>query len=194
LPLQSEGAFVIFIGLGANLPTRTYGPPRGALGGAICALRDSGISVIRRSPWYESAPVPMSDDPWYVNGVAEIETSLSPHQLIAKLLEIENKTGRLRQEGVLSRVLDLDLIAYNQIVINDEDRDGVNAIVPHPRMPARAFVLLPLADLCPDWSHPKNKETLADMISAIPPGQITRRLEEASGYEGTEWSGPEAIN
>ena len=63
---------MILIGLGANLPTGEYGPPRAALGVALDALNRSGNKLLRRSPWYESAPVPVSDQPWYVNGVAEI--------------------------------------------------------------------------------------------------------------------------
>jgi len=182
---------MIFIGLGANLPTNLYGPPRAALGGALFALRGAGIRVVRRSPWYESAPVPMSDDPWYVNGVAEIETALSPHQLIGELLSIETKAGRFRQMKVTSRVLDLDLLVYDQVIIKAERKGGVDATVPHPRMTSRAFVMLPLGDLCPDWKHPESGKTFEKFISAVPSGQVTRRLEDAAGYEGTEWPGPD---
>ena len=182
---------MIFIGLGANLPTRLYGPPRAALGAALHTLHTAGINVIRRAPWYESAPVPMSDDPWYVNGVAEIRTALSPHQLIRKLLAIETDAGRFRQAGITSRILDLDLLAYDQVVINAETQDGVNASVPHPRMAERAFVMLPLADLCPNWVHPKSGKGITEILSDMPPEQITRKLEDAAGYEGTEWSGPD---
>ncbi len=182
---------MIFIGLGANLPTNRYGPPRAALGGALFALRDAGIEVIRRSSWYESAPVPISNDPWYVNGVAEIGTELSPHQLIKCLLNIETETGRFRQDGELPRVLDLDLLVYNQTILIDETHDNINATVPHPRMTSRAFVMLPLHDLCPDWRHPQGNETLKTYISELPTNQITRQLTDAAGYEGTEWPGPD---
>ena len=180
---------MIFIGLGANLPTEMYGPPRAALGGALHALTQVGIRVVRRAPWYESAPVPVSDDPWYVNGVAEVETTLNPHQLIAKLLEIEAEVGRTRSVANAPRVLDLDLLAYDEIVTSGNGEEGIDASVPHPRMTDRAFVMLPLADLDPDWVHPESQLPIGDIVSRLPGGQITRKLVDAAGYEGTEWPG-----
>jgi len=180
---------LIFIGLGANLPTEIYGPPRATLGGALHALSQAEIRVVRRAPWYESAPIPVSDDPWYVNGVAEIETELNPHQLIAKLLEIEAMVGRTRSVANAPRVLDLDLLAYDDIVTSGHGEGGINASVPHPRMTGRAFVMLPLADLDPGWIHPENQMPISDIISRLPAGQITRKLIDAAGYEGTEWPG-----
>ena len=182
---------MIFIGLGANLPTEQYGPPRATLGGALHALNQTNVQVIRRSPWYESAPVPVSDDPWYVNGVAEVKTKLTPHQLIRTLLVIESKIGRARSVANAPRVLDLDLLVYGQIVICNEREGGVDATVPHPRMTERAFVMLPLGDLEPTWIYPQNHLTIDEIISRLPVGQITRRLDDAKGYLGTEWPGPD---
>ena len=180
---------MIFIGLGANLPTEQYGPPRATLGGALHALDQAGVRVVRRAPWYESAPIPVSDDPWYVNGVAEVETALNPHQLIARLLEIETELGRTRSIANAPRVLDLDLLAYDEIVTSGSGEGGINASVPHPRMTERAFVMLPLADLDPDWIHPESGLKIDEIISRLPDGQITRKLVDAAGYQGTEWPG-----
>lgn len=182
---------MIFIGLGANLPTEQYGPPRATLGGALHVLTEAGIRVVRRAPWYESAPVPVSDDPWYVNGVAEVETQLNPHQLIRKLLEIESGAGRARGVVNAPRVLDLDLLAYDQIITAGDGEGGIDATVPHPRMTTRAFVMLPLNDLDPEWIHPESRLGIREIISRLPPGQVTRRLEDAKGYHGTEWPGPD---
>lgn len=178
---------MIFIGLGANLPTERFGPPRAALGAALHMLAEEGVRTVRRSPWYESAPVPMSDDPWYVNGVAEIETEFPPLRLVGKLLEIEARVGRVRSIANAPRVLDLDLIAYNQQVLSDVADDGTRAIVPHPRMTDRAFVLFPLSDLSPGWQHPQNHIPMQQMIASLPDGQMTRLLPDANGYKGTEW-------
>lgn len=181
---------MILIGLGANLPTEQYGPPRAALGVALDALSMDGIKVLRRSPWYESAPVPISDQPWYVNGVAEIETTKSIHQLIATLLGIEAQVGRIR--GVINapRVLDLDLLVYGDQIVSSTSEGGVAATVPHPRMVERAFVLLPLRDLNPGWCHPASGLSIDQMINTMPEGQDTRKLDDAGGFCGTEWPGP----
>jgi 2-amino-4-hydroxy-6-hydroxymethyldihydropteridine diphosphokinase len=188
--INKRNLVLIFIGLGANLPTEQFGPPRAALGGALFALEQSGIQVVRRSPWYESAPVPVSDHPWYINAVAEISTALTPHQLIGALLEIEAETGRVRSVVNAPRILDLDLLVYHKIVIPGTREEGIDATVPHPRMIDRAFVMLPLGDLAPDWSHPVSGKAAKDIISELPAGQVTRRLEDAGGYHGTEWPGP----
>ena len=182
---------MIFIGLGANLPTERYGPPRAALGAALYALGQAKIRVIRRSHWYESAPMPMADHPWYVNAVAEVETDLTPHQLIGTLLEIEAVAGRARSIANAPRVLDLDLVAYDRVVIGDVREGGIDATVPHPRMTERAFVMLPLRDLDAGWTHPVSAISISEIIRALPDGQITRRLDDANGYQGTEWPGPD---
>lgn len=182
---------MIFIGLGANLPTQQFGTPRATLGGALDALNQDGIRVVRRSPWYESAPVPVSDDPWYVNGVAEVETEMPPHILIERLLEIEQEIGRKRSFINAPRVLDLDLLSYDDVVIANVEEEGSDITVPHPRMSERAFVMLPLFDLHCDWQHPESRQFIKDIIARLPAGQITRRLPDAAGFEGTEWIGPD---
>ena len=181
---------MILIGLGANLPTEQYGTPRAALGAALDALGGEGVTVMRRSPWYESAPVPISDQPWYVNGVAEIESGKTVHQLIATLLGIEARVGRKRGVTNAARVLDLDLLVYGSQIISSVAENGVAATVPHPRMTERAFVMLPLKDICPNWCHPESNLGINQLIEALPEGQDTRKLDDADGFCGTEWPGP----
>ena len=84
-----------------------------------------------------------------MNGVAVVETSLPPGDLLALLHEIERRFGRERREVNAARILDLDLIAYGDLV-----RTDAPPLLPHPRLHERAFVLLPLADVAPDWRHP----------------------------------------
>lgn len=162
---------MIFIGIGANLPSPA-GPPRATAEAALQALAAAGIAVRRRSRWYESAPVPPSDQPWYVNGVVEVETGLDPAALLAVLHRIEAAFGRTRTVANAARPLDLDLLVYDDRVLDGPD--GV--IVPHPRLHERAFVLLPLAELAPDWRHPRTGQAISTLIAALPPGAEARSI------------------
>lgn len=156
---------MILIGLGANLPS-SAGPPLKTLEAALRALGDAGVEIAARSRWYRTAPVPASDQPWFVNGVARIETSLEPIELLALLQKIERQFGRQRGIRNAARTLDLDILDYEGNV--DE---GPDLTLPHPRMPERAFVLLPLAEVAPDWRHPKSGQRVATLIAALPVGQ-----------------------
>src|SRR5262249_22394948 len=125
------------------------------------------------SRWFESAPVPPSDQPWFVNGAAVVDTSLSPVDLLALLHATEQRFGRERRQVNEARILDLDLIAYGDLV-----RTDAPPILPHPRLQERAFVLLPLADLVPDWRHPVDGRSLSEMIRGLPVGQSIQPLAD----------------
>ena len=164
----------IFIGIGANLPHPHYGPPADTCRAAVLALeRTGGIAVRKVSPWYESAPHPPdADQPWYVNGVVMAAGDLAPANLLDALHAVEADFGRERSVRNAARVLDLDLIDYRGLVA---DGAAGGPVLPHPRMTERAFVLLPLRDLAPDWRHPVTGETVDSLIDALPPGQEIRR-------------------
>jgi 2-amino-4-hydroxy-6-hydroxymethyldihydropteridine diphosphokinase len=170
-PSRTIALSPIVIGLGANLPS-SYGSPRETCEAALAEFERRGLTIVARSPWYESAPVPVSDQPWYVNGVVEVVTRLDPAQLLALLHEVEREFGRVRREVNAARVLDLDLLAYGDLV-----REGPEPpVLPHPRLVQRGFVLLPLADLHPDWHHPATGEGIRALIARLPADQVTRRL------------------
>jgi 2-amino-4-hydroxy-6-hydroxymethyldihydropteridine diphosphokinase len=160
----------IYIGLGANLPS-PMGGPVATLEAALADIAAAGVEVRRRSPWYESAPVPRADDqPWYVNGVAEVATDLDPAALLALLQRLETQSGRIRTVANAPRPLDLDIIAYRDLV-----NDGPNPpLLPHIRMKDRAFVLLPLQAIAPDWQHPRSGKGLPELIQALPRDQEIR--------------------
>jgi len=120
----------------------------------------------------------MSDQPWYINGVISVETDLSPRALLELLLEVENFFGRVRSEANAPRVLDLDLIAYNDQIVKDEGKiEDKPFCIPHPRMHERAFVLLPIFDMMPNWIHPKSSAKLSDLIETLPKDQIIEAID-----------------
>jgi 2-amino-4-hydroxy-6-hydroxymethyldihydropteridine diphosphokinase len=96
LLVENTGQGSIFIGGGANLPHPIHGGPRATLEAAFAELGRRGVSVVRVSPWYRTAPVPASDQPWYVNAVAEVVTKLPADRLLLVLHEVEQAFGRVR--------------------------------------------------------------------------------------------------
>lgn len=155
---------MILIGLGANLPHPRYGSPRQTLEAALRELERRGVRLVARSRWYRSAPVPPSDQAWFVNGVAVVESELSPRALLELLHAVEADFGRKRRERNEARTIDLDLLVYGTRV-----EAGPEApILPHPRMAERAFVILPLAELAPDWRHPVSGLTARELAATLP--------------------------
>ena len=146
--------------------------PHETLAAAIAALGGAGMTIMAQSSIWLTAPVPVSDQPWYHNAVVRVETVQSPYTLLETLQGIENEFGRVRSVRNAPRVIDLDLIAYNDSIL-----DRPELIVPHPRMHQRAFVLLPLRELAPDWVHPVTGVRLADMIAALPVDQQAQIMD-----------------
>jgi 2-amino-4-hydroxy-6-hydroxymethyldihydropteridine diphosphokinase len=160
----------VYIGLGANLPSPQHGTPRATIEAAIAALEARGLAVIARSPFYESEPIPVSDQPWYLNAVIEVATDLAPPEVLQILHSVENAFGRVRGVRNEARVLDLDLLDHRGAV-----REGPDSpILPHPRLTDRAFVLLPLRDIASDWRHPVNGHRVAELLESLPQGQRIR--------------------
>lgn len=159
----------IFIGLGANLDHPRYGSPIRTLSKALARLGDVGITLVRRSRWYRTSPVPVSDQPWYLNAVAEVRTGLGPEATLAALNRIEDLFGRVRSERDAPRWIDLDLLDYNHVIKSNHINKLL--ILPHGRLHERAFVLLPLAELAPAWRHPVLHEAIATLIARLPPAQ-----------------------
>jgi len=164
---------MILVALGANLPSR-FGTPSQTLYAALKALMVAGIKPVQVSRVWKTKPVPYVEGyPWYHNAVCEVDTDLEPMDLLDALLDIEADFGRVRTIQNAPRVLDLDLIAYDDEII----REGEKLIVPHPRMQGRAFVLMPMADFIDDWAHPESKKTLEQLLAALPADQIAEPIE-----------------
>ena len=165
----------LYIGLGANLPHQQFGLPRATLEHVLTLLPAAGLRIVARSGWYESAPVPVSDQPWFVNGVIRVETDLAPAAVLAELHRIEAELGRQRGERNAARSVDLDILAIGKMILDSP----APPIVPHPRLAERAFVLLPLAELAPDWRHPVTGAPISALIAALPRDQVTRPLRDS---------------
>jgi 2-amino-4-hydroxy-6-hydroxymethyldihydropteridine diphosphokinase len=159
---------MILIGVGANLPSPSTGSPRTTCERALAALPGEGV----RMRWYESAPVPASDQPWFVNAVALVDTELDSAALLAVLHRVEAAFGRRRAEKNEARALDLDLLAYGGEVRTGESGPHL----PHPRLHERAFVLLPLCDVAPNWRHPVSGLTVEALIARLPDSATARPL------------------
>lgn len=165
----------IFIGVGANI-VGPYGPPRASCEAALRCLERVQICVDGLSSWWKTAPVPKSDQPWYINGVARVTTPLSPSGLLTALHEVEKHMGRVRTSLNASRCIDLDLLAYGEECYTPDDRTGENLCVPHPRMHERAFVLLPLKEISPHWIHPRLRMSLSDLLESLPAEALCQKI------------------
>jgi 2-amino-4-hydroxy-6-hydroxymethyldihydropteridine diphosphokinase len=161
-----------YIGLGSNLGDRAEN-----LRQAIAHLAAPDLRVGRASSVYETEPRDVPDQPWFLNQVVEIETSLFPRQLLARMLKIERDMGRQRIAGKGPRTIDLDILLYGRAVVTAPDLE-----IPHPRMPERRFVLEPLAELSPDLRHPQTKRTIQEMLSKVA-GQVTKKRPQMNADE-----------
>jgi 2-amino-4-hydroxy-6-hydroxymethyldihydropteridine diphosphokinase len=158
---QERNDRMIVIALGANLDS-AVGPPAATLAAALRRLRAEGVAITAVSRFYRTPAWPNRADPPFVNAVAAVATSLEPKLLMELLHAIETAYGRTRGVKNAPRSLDLDLIDYAGRV-----EDGP-PILPHPRLSERAFVLVPLADIAPNWRHPVTGRSLAELIGSLP--------------------------
>jgi 2-amino-4-hydroxy-6-hydroxymethyldihydropteridine diphosphokinase len=164
---------MIYIGLGGNLASR-LGPPQATVEAALAAFPAGGITVVRRSRLYRSAPVPPSNQPWFINAVAEIETTLDAKSVLQKLEALELSLGRVRLQRNEARIIDLDLLDYRGLIrANPLDPP----VLPHPRMTTRAFVLYPLAEIAPNWRHPVSGASIGALIAALDKSQEIAPLD-----------------
>ena len=146
-----------YVGLGSNLGDRSAHLLLGL--SALSRLPDTHL--LRLSPVYETEPVGPPQPP-YLNLVAELETELAPRALLLEMLRIERALGRERRERWGPRTLDLDLLLYGDLVLEEE-----GLTVPHPRLHERAFVLVPLLDLLPEGRHPLLGQSFRELLASL---------------------------
>ena len=150
---------MIYIGIGSNLNGKNNETPLQNCKKALVELKKE-VNICKISSWYKSEPIPISNQPWYVNGVVEIRTNKSSIDLLGFILNIEELLGRVRKKKNEARVLDLDIIDYKKKILYKKNK----LIIPHPRMHRRSFVLQPLQELNPKWIHPIKKKGLKELI------------------------------
>jgi len=145
-----------YIALGSNLGDREANIKK-----AIDALKVR-IKIVKASSLYETKPMYIEDQGWFLNCAVEVETDLTPKELLKFLKNIEQKLGRktVRRNG--PRIIDLDILFYADQILKENDLQ-----VPHPKIEERSFVLVPLAEIAPNLIHPVNKKTVADMLSEL---------------------------
>lgn len=157
--MTSRPTASVFIGFGSN-----QGDSAALCRGAVESLRlRPDIRVVRVSALYRTKPVGPQDQPWFVNGVLGAETTLAPGELLDVLLGVERDFGR-RRDGTRwgPRTLDLDLLSYDDLIL-----DLPRLTLPHPGLHERLFVLLPLAEIAPEWRHPRLGETARSLLERL---------------------------
>ncbi len=155
----------IYIGLGANLDGPD-GPPPVTLELALERFTAHDMRIVAKSRWYLSEAVPDPSDPPFTNGVVEIDTRLGPEAVMGELHAIERSFGRVRGRRWAPRVLDLDLLDFEGLVRQAGPSESLQ--LPHPRMHERAFVLLPLREIAPEWRHVTLSRSINDLIVDLP--------------------------
>lgn len=152
---------MILVALGANLPSH-LGAPAETLTAALQAFPAHKIRVLKISSFYQTPAWPDPSDPPFVNAVAAVETVLDPAACLAALHAIEAQFGRERSRPNAPRTLDLDLLDYGGHILSGPP------VLPHPRLCTRAFVLVPLAEIAPDWLHPLKHLTATALRDGLP--------------------------
>ena len=151
-----------FIGLGANLPGAA-GSPEATLAASMPRIEALG-RLVARSSLYSTQPVGYANQPRFVNAVVALQTELAPRALLNKLLAIEREFGRDRSSGIPNgpRTLDLDILLFGDQIVSEPDLE-----IPHPRLSARAFVLVPLAEIAPHAVDPTSGSTMGQLLQSL---------------------------
>ncbi len=175
---------MILIGLGSNLTTPQYNSSKKILEAAIEQLANYQVEIIAVSNFYQTEPVPKSDQPWFVNAVISVKTNHEALELLKILHEIELNLGRTRRQRWEARIIDLDLLSYNDEIFPDQETwlkkskeiMSDQPVIPHGRMHERDFVLIPLCDIHKEWQHPVLHKTAQNLLNEHSGNAIVRLL------------------
>jgi 2-amino-4-hydroxy-6-hydroxymethyldihydropteridine diphosphokinase len=159
-----------------TMPTHVYLSLGSNVGDRAAHLRDAvtrlgaADHVVAESSLYETEPVEFTEQPWFLNCAVALETRKTPQQLMAAILNIEQKMGRRRVQKKGPRSIDIDILLFGDTIVHSKE-----LTIPHPAMQQRRFVLEPLAEIAPTVIHPVLKKTIGELLNALPKGQDVRR-------------------
>jgi len=154
---------IVILSLGSNLGENNSKDGRSRnLERAIERLEKNGMKIARKSSIYETEPEGIAEQPKFLNMAVELLTELTPEECLKTIHQVETELGRVREFKNGPRTIDLDIIFYDQSIINDQD-----LVIPHPRMHRRAFVLVPLAEILPDYRHPIYHKTIRQLLASV---------------------------
>jgi 2-amino-4-hydroxy-6-hydroxymethyldihydropteridine diphosphokinase len=159
-------AEVVYLSLGSNVGDRSAN-----LRAAIERLGEAE-TVTSVSGFYETEPVELREQSWFLNCVVALETGNSPRALLKKALAIEQEMGRLRMKDKGPRPIDIDILLFGDRVVEEQ---GLK--IPHPAMHQRRFVLEPLAEIAPEAVHPQLRKNSRELLADLPAGQTVRLLQ-----------------
>ena len=156
---------MVYLSLGSNLGDRS-----GNLQGALARLEALG-KVVAVSSFYETEPVDLLAQPWFLNCAVKLDTEKMPKQLLGNILELEQEMGRRRNLQKGPRTIDVDILLFGTSIV-----ETLGLTIPHPALHQRRFVLEPLAEIAPEVRHPVFKRTIRELRDALPPGQTVKKL------------------
>lgn len=165
---------VVYLGLGSNLGSRCAN-----LRAGVVAL-SSAVTVLAESSIYETPPWGVTDQPAFLNMALRGETGLSPHDLLHTLKQIERQLGRVPSVRYGPRLIDIDILFYDDLVLTSPE-----LTIPHPTLHERAFVLVPLAEIAPDFVHPVLNQPVRALLEKVDRSGIRCLESEAAGCVGT---------
>jgi len=166
---------IVYLALGTNQGDRLQNLRRAV------QLLESAVHVTRRSAVYETAPWGVTDQPDFLNMAVEGHTKLKPFELLDALKQIERAMGRQETIRYGPRVIDLDILLYDDLILQTERLE-----IPHARMAERAFVLIPLQDIAPNLVHPRLQRAVSELAAALPKdGGVRKFSERITRTDGT---------
>ena len=157
---------MIFLALGSNLSS-SFGDRFANINLAMSHLKGYGIQIIKKSNFYETYSYPNKKNPKFINVVISVKTHLPPIDLMSVLIFIEEKLERKRNKKNDPRTCDIDIIDYNNMVL-DFKYKNLDLVIPHKKLTSRNFVLFPLQEILPNWKHPKTQEIISALIQKLP--------------------------
>jgi len=161
---------ITYLSLGSHLGDRA-----GHLRAAVEKLSGFG-KIVAVSSFYETAPVELTNQPWFVNCAVALETEQVPEAFLGELLALEQSMGRRRTQKKGPRTIDIDILLFGDAII-----ETAGLSIPHPAMHQRRFVLVPMAEIAPEQSPPILKRSMRELLDALPPGAAVRQILSSEG-------------